>query len=393
MLQNRDIAITGVYASKQQRKSGRTAGSLMIEAIKGAMEDAGISLDELDGFISYTFPLGNGQGFDDGAIAEQFGRPMRIAAQTSGAKAVLLAGAMIRAGLANVVAIPAAGSVSGSGDMAVYTRPTHEFTEWTGSMTPGQYALIARRHMHQYGTTVEQLAQVAYQSHANARLNPQAVTFGEEALSVEDILSARMIADPLTKPMCALVNDGSSCIIVTSADRARDCRHAPVWVLGGTQESHGNSYYEAPSLRMMQCRGRMMSAFERAGVRHDDIDIVMSYDAFAHSPILQFETLGFCEIGEGGDYVPSVIGLDGAHPSSVDGGNMGYSHNQIPYNFKQIEIVRQFRGQVEDLCPGWERGEHTFDRSLCRAVRNPSLAVGCGPLTDARHAFTILAKD
>ena len=390
---DRDIAIVGVHATRQQRKTGRTLASLMAESIRGALDDAGILLAEVDGYISYIFPAGNGQGFDDGAIAEQLGHPIALTAQTSGAKAVLLAGAAIRAGLGKVFVIPAAGAQSLAGEMASYTRPTFEFTEWTGSMTPAQYAMMARRHMHQFGTTIEQMADVAANSHHNASLNPQAVRFGEEVMTAEKILAARMIADPLTLPMCSLVNDGASCIVVTSAERAKDCRHAPVWVLGGAAETHGNSYYEAPSLRMLGTRDLMIDGFRRAGVRHDDIDMVMCYDHFAHGPIVQFETLGFCAPGEGGHYVPDAIRLDGAHPSSMDGGNLAYSHNMIPYNFKQIEVVNQFRNLVEDLCPGWAHGEHTYDRALCRKVRDPRLAVGCGPLTDARHAFTILAKD
>jgi acetyl-CoA acetyltransferase len=365
----------------------------MMEAIRGALDDAGIALAEVDGYISYIFPAGNGLGFNDGAIAEQFGHSISITAETSGAKAVLLAGAAIRSGLAKVVVIPAAGAVAPQGDMATYTRPTFEFTEWTGSMTPAQYAIIARRHMYEFGTTIEQMAEVAAISHHNGSLNPQAVRFGEQPMTRDRILAARMIADPLTQPMCSLVNDGGSCIVVTSAERARDCRHPPVWVLGGAAETHGNSYYEAPSLRLLESRKIMVDGFARAGIRHDDTDIVMCYDHFAHGPIMQFEALGFCEAGEGGAYVPGTIGLDGKHPSSLDGGNLAYSHNMIPYNFKQIEVVKQFRNLVEDLCPGWARGEHTYDRSLCRKVRDPKLAVGCGPLTDARHAFTILAKD
>lgn len=389
----RDIAIVGVHATRQQKKSGRTVVSMMMESIRGALDDAGIPLSEVDGYISYIFPAGNGRGFDDGAIAEQFGHPIAMTAQTSGAKAVLLAGAAIRAGIAKVVIIPAAGAQSLAGDMATYTRPTFEFTEWTGSMTPAQYGIMARRHMHEFGTTIEQMAEIAANSHYNASINPQAVRFGEDVQTVDRILNGRMIADPLTQPMCSLVNDGASCIVVTSAERAQDCRHPPVWVLGGAAETHGNSYFEAPSLRMLGTRQLMIDGFARAGVRHDDIDIVMCYDHFAHGPIVQFETLGFCEPGEGGAYVPDAIRLDGAHPSSLDGGNLAYSHNMIPYNFKQIEVVKQFRGEVEDLCPGWREGVHTYDRTICRKVRDPKLSVGCGPLTDARHAFTILAKD
>jgi len=136
-----------------------------------------------------------------------------------------------------------------------------------------------------------------------------------------------------------------------------------------------------------------MDGFRRAGVRHDDTDIVMCYDHFAHGPILQMEALGFCAVGEGGRYVPEVMGLDSAHPVCPDGGNLAYSHCTVPYNFKQIEIVRQFRNTVHDRCPDADRGIHTYDRSMCRKVREPKLAVGCGPLTDGRHAFTLLAKD
>jgi acetyl-CoA acetyltransferase len=393
MDRERDVAIVGVYATRQQRGSGRTLLSLTMEAIRGALTDAGIAMREVDGYIAYNFPAGNGQAISDGNIACQFGQPFRLTAETSGAKAVLLAAAAIRQNLAEVVLIPAGGSQTGSGDMASYTRPSYEFTEWTGSMTPAQYALIASRHMHEFGTTIEQMAAVAANSHRNGSLNPEAVRFGQEPMTVEKILAARMIATPLTQPMCSLVNDGASCIVVTGKDRARDCRHAPVWVVGGAFETRGNSYYEAPSLAMLEGRDRMVDAFRRAGVRHDDIDIVMCYDHFAHGPILQMEALGFCEIGAGGRYVPEVMGLDARHPICPDGGNLAYSHPMIPYNFKQIEIVRQFRNMVSDACPGAAQGIHTYDRSVCRKIRDPKLAVGCGPLTDGRHAFTLLARD
>jgi acetyl-CoA acetyltransferase len=277
--------------------------------------------------------------------------------------------------------------------MAPYTRPTHEFTEWTGSMTPAQFALIARRHMHEFGTTAQQMASVAATIHNHGRLNPEAVRFGQAPSTPDSILAARMVAEPFTVPMCSLVNDGASCLVVTSAARARDCRHAPVWVLGGAYETRGNSYFEAPSLHMLDSRPRMVEAFARAGVAHDATDIVMCYDHFAHGPIMQMEALGFCPVGEGGRYVPEVMGLDGAHPVCPDGGNLAYSHNMVPYNFKQIEIVRQFRGDVPDLCPRAAEGIHTYDRALCRKVRDPRLAVACGPLTDGRHSFVLLGKD
>ena len=365
-----------------------------MEAINGALADAGISADEVDGYISYLFPAGNGsEAMGEGVVARQWGRPIRFHAETSGAKAVLLAAAAIDAGLAHTVIVPAGGSQTAGAAMAAYTRPRFEFTEWTGSMTPAQYALIAHRHMHEFGSTVEQFAEVASKIHHHGRLNPNAMRFGQAELSPQDILDARMIANPFTQPMCSLVNDGASCLVVTSAERARDCRRAPVWVLGGATETRSNSYYEAPSLDLLGSRPTMVEGFRRAGVRHEDTDIYMCYDHFAYGPIVQAETLGFCEPGEGADFVIETMGLDGKHPLCVDGGNLAYSHNGIPYNFKQIEIVRQFRNEVEDLCPGWREGVHTYDRAICRKVRDPKLAVGCNPLTDGRHAFTLLAKD
>jgi acetyl-CoA acetyltransferase len=390
---DRDAAIVGVYATRQAKGQGRPLMSLLMEAINGALGDAGLSMKNVDGYIAYGFPGGNGMGMDDGNLAYQFGRPMRLTAQTTGAHAVVLAAAAISKGLADVVIIPAGEAQAGAGEMAAYTRPTYEFTEWTGSMTPAQYANIACRHMHEFGTTVEQMAAVAVNSHNNAAINPGAVRFGQKPMTIEAVLGARMIATPFTRPMCSLVNDGASCIVVTGAERARDCRHPPVWVAGGAFETLGSCYFEAPSLRLLERRPAMVEAFARAGVRHDDTDIVMCYDHFAHGPILQMEFLGFCEAGEGGRYVPEVMGLDDRHPICVDGGNLAYSHNGQPHNFKQIEIVKQFRNDVPDLCPGAAHGIHTYDRSICRKVRDPKLAVAAGPLTDGPNAFAILAKD
>jgi acetyl-CoA acetyltransferase len=175
----RDIAIVGVYATTQQRRSGRTTLSLIMEAIRGALDDAAIPMSAVDGYAAHGFPAGNGAGFDDGVIAYQFGQPFTLTADASGAKAVLMAAAAIRAGLAHVVICPGGASNSAGGTMASYTRPSYEFTEWTGSMTPAQYALVARRHMYEFGTTIEQMAAVAANSHRNGRLNPEAVRFGQ----------------------------------------------------------------------------------------------------------------------------------------------------------------------------------------------------------------------
>lgn len=389
----RDVAIVGVHSTKQGRNLGRTPVSLAMEAFHGALDDAGLSPRDVDGWMDFDFPAGNLQGTTIGNVAFQLHTPMRFVAPYSGVPALLYAAAMVRDHVADVIAIPFGGAQADTGGAtASYTRPGFEFTEWTGSTTPAQMALQARRHMAEFGTTSEHLAHAAMVLRNNAHINPEAVMFNRGPYTVQDILDSRMVSDPFTLLMCALVNDGGSCVVVTSADRAKDCRSEPVWVLSGGIDCYYTSYYEPPTLAPLQSRSRMLAAFDRAGVTHDDIDFVTTYDHFASGVIMEYEACGFCEVGEGGPFTMENIGLDQRFPVSPDGGCLGYSHNMNPYNFRIIEAVRQMRNDVPDLCPGWERGEHTYDRTMCRKVRDPRLAVACGPMTGT-FSMSILAKD
>jgi acetyl-CoA acetyltransferase len=389
----RDVAIVGVYATEQGRRLGRSALSLEMEAFHGALDDAGLTARDVDGWMAFDFTAGNRQGTTLGNVAFQLDTPMRLVGPYSGVPALLYAAAAIRDHVADVVAIPFGGAQQDeAGATAAYTRPGFEFTEWTGSTTPAQMGLQARRHMALYGTTREQLGYAAAVLRNNAHNNPEAVMFDRGPYTVQDILDSRPVADPLTLLMCSLVNDGGSCVIVTSADRAKDCRHQPVWVLSGGIECYYTSYQEPPTLAPLQSRSRMLAAFDRAGVVHDDVDLVTTYDHFASGVVLEYEATGFCEIGEGGPFITENIGLDDRFPVSPDGGCLGYSHNINPYNFKIIEVVRQFRDDVPDRCPGWAHGEHTYDRNLCRKIRDPRLAVACGPMTGT-FSMALLAKD
>jgi acetyl-CoA acetyltransferase len=373
-----------------------------MEAALGATADAGLTLSDVDGWFDFSFPAGDGSGsITTGNLATQLGQPFRVAGPYSGTLALLHAVGAIRSGLADTVLIafgdapssaPTLGE-AGAGESSVdYTRPAFEFTEWTGSTTPAQMALQAREHMNRYGTTVEQLAQVAAIIRNNGMLNPAAVMFGHGPYTAENVLASRMVADPYTLLMCSLVNDGGSAIVVTSEERARDCVRPPVWIVGGAAESRFTSWSDPPSLAVLDCRDRMLDGFRRAGVTHDDVDMVSAYDHFSGGVVMEFEALGFCAPGEGGPYCVEHIGPDDQHPVCSDGGCLSYSHPRNPYNFKPIEIVRQFRGEVADLCPGWRQDDHTFDRSRCRRIRDPKLAVSCGPLTGS-FSFALLAKD
>ena len=228
--------------------------------------------------------------------------------------------------------------------------------------------------MYEFGTTPEQMAYGCAVIRNCATVNPDAVMFGRGPYTADDVLGSRMIADPFTLLMCSLVNDGGSCVVVTTAERARDCRHQPVWLVGGAMEQRYTSYYEVPTLEPMQTRRRMVQAFVRAGIDHAAVDQVSLYDHFASGIIMELETLGFCQPGEGGPFVTDRAGFDGL-PLSTDGGCLAHSHPGNPYNMKIIESVRQLRNQVRDLLPVRRaRGPH---------LRSPAVPEGPSP-TDRR---------
>ncbi len=390
----REVAIVGVHMTPQGRQLGRSSEDLMAEALSGGLADAGMGLDDVDVFANVTFPDGNGLGVAPGNMATLLGRPLAASIPYSGPQALLYAAALIRSGLAETAVLahgfaqPAPGQA-----VAAYTTPQYEFTDWTGSFTTAQFALQARRHMHQFGTTVEQLAQASATVRNAGALNPEAVMFGRGPYTVDDVLAARPIADPFTLLMCALVNDGGSCVVVTSADRARDCPHPPVWLLGGATEQRFSTYYNVPTLDMLEARPRMVEAVGRAGIDHADVDLLSVYDHFAIGPVMAVEAAGFCPVGDGGAFVADHCGFgDGRLPLSPHGGCQSHSHNMVPYNHTVIEVVRQFRGDVPDRCPGWADDRHTYDRALCRRVTDPQLAVVCGPMTGV-FSMAVLAKD
>ena len=249
---------------------GRTTVDLTDEALLGGINDAGLDLGDVDGFMGQSFPGGNGLGVSPGNIATQLGRGMGVVLPYLGAQGLLYATAAIRSGLAETIALVhgyAQPAASPTGGVVAYTTPNYEFTTWTGSFTAAQFALQMRRHMYEYGTTPEQIAYGCAIIRNCGTINPQAVMFGRGPYTTQDILDARMISDPFTLLMCSLVNDGGSCVVVTTAERARDCRHQPVWVLGGAMEQRYTSYYEVPTLEPLLTRKRMMAAFVRAGSR------------------------------------------------------------------------------------------------------------------------------
>lgn len=209
------------------------------------------------------------------------------------------------------------------------------------------YALAASRHMHLYGTSREQLAEVAVAARKWAQLNPEAAV--REPLSIDDVLNARMVSTPLTVRDCCLFNDGAAAVVMVRADRARDCAKAPVPVLGA---AHAVTHREISSMLDLTVTGAAISgpqAFAQAGCRPSDVDLLMVYDAFTITPILFLEDLGFCPKGEGGRFVENGgVAPGGRLAMNTNGGGLSCVHPGMYGLFLLVECVRQLRGEAGD---------------------------------------------
>jgi acetyl-CoA acetyltransferase len=211
-------------------------------------------------------------------------------------------------------------------------------------MPASAYALAASRHMHQYGTTREQLAEVAVAARAWAQLNPEA--FSRDPLSVADVLNARMVSDPLSVRDCCLVTDGGGAYVLVRADRAKDLKQPPVYVLGSATATWHRQIACMPDLTVTAAAQSGQEAYAMAGLGPKDIDVLALYDAFTINTILFLEDLGFCKKGEGGAFVQGgAIAPGGRLAVNTNGGGLSCVHPGMYGIFCLIEAVRQLRGQ------------------------------------------------
>lgn len=206
------------------------------------------------------------------------------------------------------------------------------------------YALAASRHMHQYGTTREQLAEVAVAARKWALMNP--VAWEKEPLTIEGVLNARMVSYPFTVRDCCLVTDGGGAIIVTSAARAKTLKKEPVYVLGVGEAIGHATISNMPDLTVTVATESGPKAFSMAGLKPSDVDMISLYDAFTITPILFLEDLGFCPKGEGGRFVSNgAIAPGGKLAVNTSGGGLSYCHPGMYGLLVMIEAVRQVRGE------------------------------------------------
>ena len=239
-------------------------------------------------------------------------------------------------------------------------------------MPPSAYAMSAARHMHEFGTTREQLAEIAVAARKWAMMNP--VAYSRDPLNIDDVLNAPMISYPFTIRDCCLVTDGGGAIVLTSADQAKDLKQPPVFVLGtGEQIGHAN----ISSMGDMTTTAAVDSgkkAFEAAGISKEDIDVLALYDAFTITTLLFLEDLGFCKKGEGGSFVENGrIAPGGELPVNTSGGGLSYCHPGMYGLFCLIEATRQVRGQcgerqVKDVNVALAHGNGGVLSSQCTVV-------------------------
>ena len=207
--------------------------------------------------------------------------------------------------------------------------------------------MAARRHMYEYGTTIEQLAEVAVSARFNAGLNPEA--FYRDPITVADVLDGPMIADPFTKLHCCIRSDGGAAMVLVAEDRVEDLPTTPVWVLGsGEATSHMSmSQWDDFTSGPAAVSGPM--AFQRAGVTPDDIDVAEVYDAFTYMLLMTMEDLGFCKKGDGGPFAESgALRVGGDLPTNTDGGGLSACHPGQRGLFLLVEATKQLRGECGD---------------------------------------------
>ena len=322
---------------------------LMAQGITRALDDCGLDLKDVDGLIcsctqSRTSPLN---------LAEYLGiSPAYIDGTIIGGSSFMFhiqhAMAALQLGLCNVAVIAYGSTQRSIGRQNASVREINPYeTPYRPFLPSTAYALAASRHMHEFGTTREQMAEVAVAARQWALKNP--VAWEKKPLTVEEVLAARMVSYPFTVRDICLVTDGGGAIVLVSPDRAKSLKKKPVYVLGQGQHITHANISSMPDLTVTGALQSGRQAYAMAGLAPKDIDVLELYDAFTINTILFLEDLGFCKKGEGGSFVTGGrIAPGGSLPVNTNGGGLSYCHPGMYGLFLLIEAVRQLRGECGD---------------------------------------------
>jgi len=345
--------IVGIYEHPTRKAEDKSLAQLHAESAKGAIEDAGLTKKDIDGY----FCAGDAPGLGPLSMADYMGLKLRHMDSTDcGGSSYLIhvghAAEAIALGKCSVALITLAGKprsegqATGTAARTAQTTPDAPFENPYGPATANMYAMCAMRHMHQYGTTSEQLAWIKVAASHHAQHNPHAML--RDVVTIDDVVNSPMIADPLHRLDCCVISDGGGAIIVASPEVARSLKRPKVKIIGAG---------EAPKHQMggqldLTYSGAVWSgppAFAEAGVKPADIKYASIYDSFTITVLMQIEDLGFCEKGQGGRFVSdgNLISGTGKLPFNTDGGGLCNNH---PANrgglTKVVEAVRQLRGEA-----------------------------------------------
>lgn len=352
----RNVCIVGVGHADGPFETGLSQYQLIAQAFRRALDDAGMHKDEIHGLASAGYG-----GMHEVAVAEYLGlQPEWLESTSCGGSSFEFhaqhAFRAIQSGAVDTVAIvygndqlSANGRTLGTGGGARVGMPPgpmrYEFP--TGLTLVGAYALAAQRHMHEFGTTPEQLASIAVQMREHAARNPAAMY--RNPITVDDVLSSNLVADPLHKLDCCVISDGGCAVILTTEERARELRHRPVYVRGA---AGGTTHHSIVSMDDMTTTAAARSgpkAFAEAGITPADVDVFCAYDSFTYTVLVMLEDLGFAPKGEGGPFVADGnLRLGGALPTNPDGGGLSTTHPGMRGLFLLCEAARQLRGDAGD---------------------------------------------
>jgi len=325
---------------------GWSATELMGKAAMAALDDAGIGLAEVDGVWAATAV----HAMPAMTLAEHLGIvPKYSSGSNIGGSSfmshALDAAVLLDAGLIDVALIAYGSNQRTQGGFRSASEPMPFEAQYDIRNPINAYAMASARYMHEFGATREHLAEVAVAARAWAAENPEAFT--REPITVQDVLDARMISDPLGKLDCCLVTDGAAAVVMTRADRAKDAKAKPVYLLGAGMAHDHRMISEMPSLTTTCAVQAGWRAFGMAGLQPKDMDTVQLYDAFTINTILFLEDLGFCEKGEGKDFVGGGrIAPGGALPVNTNGGGLSCVHPGMYGLFVMNEAIRQTRGDA-----------------------------------------------
>jgi acetyl-CoA C-acetyltransferase len=368
MTDERKAAIVGIHEYPLRVAPGVSAMSIKVQSIRRALEDAGLKWSDVDAL----YEAGDGEAAGGLQLSAYLGIHPRVIDTTSvgGSSFEFHAAHALRdiaAGKCRV-AVLSYGATSASRRLAIGTGDrSGAVPNWRanmerpyGSTLIANYAMVKRRHMHQYGTTMEQLAGISVSTRHHAMRNPDAVKamtdlefVGINDITVEDVLDSRVIADPLHLLECCMISDGGGAVVIAAPDVARNCAKNPVWIIGSGEAT---KYLDNDGdLTVSAAAQSGPEAFGEAGITPDEIDIAMIYDSFTITVAVCLEDLGFCAKGEAGDFVANgrlaFDNPDAKLAMNTDGGGLSSNHPGMRGIFLLFEATRQLRGESTSQVP------------------------------------------